>query len=64
MKVTFNFNRMKYRPRGECQLADLGSVPTLRQSTYLTKYKQKLHFTSLFRATKRQESLCDIVNMV
>jgi hypothetical protein len=64
MKVTFNFNRLKYRPRGECQLADLGVVPTLCQSTYLTKYKQKLHFNSLFPATKRKESLCDILNMV
>jgi hypothetical protein len=30
---------------------------------YLKKHKQKLHFTSLFSAAKRRESLCDIVNM-
>jgi hypothetical protein len=63
MTITFKFNRMKYRTRAECQLAGLGAVPTMWQSMYLTKYKQKLHFTPLFPATKRLEGLCGIVSM-
>jgi hypothetical protein len=65
MKVTFNFNRMKYRNRAECQLADLGAVPTVCQSMYLTKYKHRIHFTpSQFPATKRRESPRGVVNVV
>jgi hypothetical protein len=58
MKVTFNFNRIKYRNRTECLLADLGAVPKTCQSMYLSKYNLKLHFTSsLFPATSRRDSM-------